>query len=680
MMPPRRHLLIIAPQCRAKGPLEHLEEAAYALHDVLADEAMGNCEPGLRDGSSILFGDRTNREILAAAEEAIEHASAHGATLILALLGHGDTPGDAATLYLMGHDAQEGDRSGVEVGRLLRDATEKQGINGVIAIVDTCFAVNALPRLDELTHGLRGGRVQLALLMASSATEQAFGLRFSQALAALFREGLPDAGSRLRVADVKEKLQQRVPGQTVNQFDYDADPSAFSALWLACNTWHDDAQLEDLIGAKGRHELRAARRALDPGSPLRDKPWNADTLRTVQDELAGSSGSDQRGQARRAVTNARIALTTVRFLHARIGRQHLSTSRLRQALATLWAEEGWLSPVPARLTDVEAVDHVAFGHPEPHRDCREWISKFVWLMLSEANVAEADDELWRWARAINAWQQMTDAIESVRKIREREHLRLVIRLPSLAGDWPESLEAWLYWDEQQRGHESFPCETVNRLGTEKALNEVLGWAHEAAEDLGALRRVDIAIPSALLLSWQPEQAEVGSEHEYLGVTHDVFTHWSQRLSPPRTQWWIRKAAEERLEKISSCNSDKAPLDWIAELDGREHSTLREDLKRGQYMRAVGLAQHPGTDTGLMDLLLQYIPILLWPQTENGFPAERQGRIDLHWGLLPKGFLTAYRKRWRREEAGDLADLRAVWDDLDWLEFCRKFARSLVSRP
>ena len=50
-------------------------------------------------------------EIRATVEDAIRYAGDQGATLVLALLGHGFTPGDAPTLYLMGTDAVEGDAS-----------------------------------------------------------------------------------------------------------------------------------------------------------------------------------------------------------------------------------------------------------------------------------------------------------------------------------------------------------------------------------------------------------------------------------------------------------------------------------------------------------------------------------------------------------------------------------------
>jgi hypothetical protein len=350
--------------------------------------------------------------------------------------------------------------------------------------------------------------------------------------------------------------------------------------------------------------------------------------------------------------------------------------------------------IPRRLTDVEAVDHVAFGHPETHDDCREWMGKFVWLVASQAGVPADDEELWRWAEAVGALQKLTDAIAAVRKMREREQLRLVIRVPPLAGDWPESLEWWLYWEDKTIEHDFFVCDPVGKAGTELALNEVLGLAYEAAATLPArlpqdateagpagpfrparLTRVDVALPSALLLTWHPERVRVGPHR--LGGEHDVLTHWGQRLNPSRMQLIIDGAAETRLENIDSCETG-VPLDWIAESRCRERGTLQADLESDRYTGAVGLEYHPGTDTALMDLLLQYIPILLWPRAGARFPAERQGRVDRHWEHLPGRLLSAYRKQWRNGEGEDLADLRAVWDNQDWLDFCRKFRHSAVS--
>ena len=174
--------------------------------------------------------------------------------------------------------------------------------------------------------------------------------------------------------------------------------------------------------------------------------------------------------------------------HKRIVRSlGLKTSRLSHALAALWADEGWLSPVPPSPRLVDAVDQVAFCYPESHPDCRAWMAKFVWMMMSEAGVEADDDRLVRWADAIDAQQEVADAMEPVRKMRERQRLRLVISLPSLAGDWPQTLEAWLYWDEKLCEHESFPCQTVDQPGTENALRDVLGGAHPAACRLNSMK-------------------------------------------------------------------------------------------------------------------------------------------------------------------------------------------------
>lgn len=47
--PPRRHVLVVAPQCRSMEKLDRLEEAATDLYDMLADDDLGACRPGLPD-------------------------------------------------------------------------------------------------------------------------------------------------------------------------------------------------------------------------------------------------------------------------------------------------------------------------------------------------------------------------------------------------------------------------------------------------------------------------------------------------------------------------------------------------------------------------------------------------------------------------------------------------------
>jgi vWA-MoxR associated protein middle region (VMAP-M) 2 len=668
----RRHLLVVASQCRAMDHLRRLEQAARELHEALTDPALGACIPGLADGRSYFYDELSSAEIGATVQAAIRFAGEQGATLVLALLGHGFTPGDTATLYLMGTDAEEGERTkAVEVGPLLRDAADQLGVNGVIGIVDTCHAAASQPSAQELSIGSRAGRTRLSLVMASSAAGSAYDLQLSRKLAMLVRQGLDDAGPFLHVAKVVEELRLQITNQAIVRSDYDGDSSADADLWLAFNARQDVRSLNNVLGPAGQAELGSALRNLGRGHSALQEPWDADTLRRLRRELADGDNSPRVERARRAVGDAIAALETVKFLRSQLIHK-LNTRRLRRALTALRASQGQLSPIPQYLTDVEAVDHVAFNYPAANRDCRTQMARFVILLAREAGISADDATLRRWADSVDGQIQLNDAAEADLTRQADQQLRLVVSLhASLAGDWPESLEAWLLQGGELRQHDSFRCITAGQPEAENALGDALAWAHQAAEALDLrLRRVDVAAPAALLLDWRPEEVIVGGE--FLGVSHDVLVHWSQRLSPPRTMWWIRKAASDRLREIGSCASG-APLDWLSEEHTRELDALRERLQKGQYMRGVGLQHHPGADIQLMDLLFSYIPIVLWPQTEAGFPAFRHSSLDQYWEHLPAAFLTAYRRRWSGGDPQDLADLRAVWDDYDWLDFCKKVA-------
>jgi hypothetical protein len=104
----RRHLLVLAPHCRSMPPLDRLADAAQGLERVLLNPQLGECQPGLPDGRSLLKGNNLgSQEIRASVDEAVRHAAQREATLVLALLGHGFVPGMTSTLYLMAADSEE---------------------------------------------------------------------------------------------------------------------------------------------------------------------------------------------------------------------------------------------------------------------------------------------------------------------------------------------------------------------------------------------------------------------------------------------------------------------------------------------------------------------------------------------------------------------------------------------
>jgi hypothetical protein len=172
----RRHLLVVASQCRNMRRLQRLDEAAHSLVDAFLDATGGACDAALPDGRSLLSGELTSREITEAVETAIRHASRREATLVLALLGHGFVAGGSTRLYFMGYDSQDQVRlDAVDVQSLLLSAVDHVGINGVIGVIDTCMAAGAVPPMGDVLAGSRGGRTRLALLLAAGVDQR--GLR-----------------------------------------------------------------------------------------------------------------------------------------------------------------------------------------------------------------------------------------------------------------------------------------------------------------------------------------------------------------------------------------------------------------------------------------------------------------------------------------------------------------------
>ena len=183
-------------------------------------------------------------------------------------------------------------------------------------------------------------------------------------------------------------------------------------------------------------------------------------------------------------------------------------------------------------------------------------------------------------------------------------------------------------------------------------------------------------PAELLLKWRPEEVLV--DNEYLGVNYEVVAHWSQRLDPPRVERWILKTAAHRMIQITDCGSG-TPIDWLDKRQTRDLVLLLKSMRSGQYMRGIALEHDPGANTPLMKLLMSFIPIVLWPRPKARFPATRRSCVDRYWGSLPAAFLIAYRLRWSGKQAEDIVDLRAAWDDQEWLHFCARVAGQPINK-
>lgn len=663
----RRHVLVVASQCASEEELAGLGEISTSLRDIFLDPDIGCCTAGLPDGVALLSGQLAAADIAAKIGESIEYAASNGATLVLAVLGHGFIPGNDPTLYFMGWNSAAGNRnSAVNISEYLLRAADTPGIKGVTGIVDTCTAAAAVPGMPGLSAGTLNGQTQLSLVMASGVDQPAFEMSLSQSLVRLLRSGVPGAGPLLQLSSeaFAAELRAALPGQNPVIFYYDG-AAAGDTPWLARNR-HTDSDSPSL-GPYGATELATALAALHPGREF-PATWDGAALHELQRELAALPASPARTRAERLVDSLRAAHETVSFLRSFMPAQ-LSTQGLRRAVAAIACSSG--SPVrPARVaeiaTEVDAAEYVALSYPRAERTCRPQLTRFVLELASDAGFDLDSPQLRAWAVSIDALVAFNDALKVRRQRHSERRLRLIVSLHyAPTGDWPEALGAWLLYDGESYQHKDIDC-TPDQPGAEKALADAVDWAEEHAETLGVpLQRIEVAVPVRMILRWRPEEVLYGPR---LGVDYEVLTRWSQRLEQRPAMHRINRSAARRLAEIAAC-VDGSRLHWLTAQQVGELSRLLEELRNGRYTRAIGLVEHPGENERLFEVLLQFVPILIWPLADR-LSLEHQDMVDAQWDLLPTAFLVAYRARWRDEDGGPMADIRAVWDDEDWLSFCR----------
>ncbi|MFF6772956.1 hypothetical protein ACFY8W_05265 [Streptomyces sp. NPDC012637] len=726
-----RHVLVIGAQCPGLGVLDGLEPAARALHDTLTSPWAGACAKDPAHGPTLLHGPGLTQDAVEKAVRRAGRAAAEaGAVLVLAFLGHGMAAG-TQLYYMAGDSRAEDPLSAVDVGSLLGGLLDTTGLDGLVALVDTCHAGNALPDLPSLANGIRRGDTRLSLLMGAAADEEAYALRFSTTVVKVLQEGVADAGETLTGAAVARAVRQDggAVGQNVHYVDYDGAAFATGSLWLARNARHAAAGAGSPLGPVGRAELARAFRSLRPTNPGRTSgegeptsgPWDGgppgagtggtapagsgpvtdtvlhpsdlDALRARLPELPGPG----RHWARVVLDALRDAARTLALLDAWPGAD-LTTALLRRTLAAV--ETAAVPAPPTALPDStgtellrDAVEHLLLRAPRAGRSRTAPLAAFVAHLARDTGVDPQDPVLRAWAKDTGAVIDLNDAFARLAERTTELRLRLVVSLHSAIGDeWPETLEAWLLDDGNVRHREAFPCASQDRTGTERALVDVLRWASRQARALDApLRRVEIAAPAPLLATWRPEEAEFGMR---LGALYDVVLRWSDRIRPPDHLFWINDHARDILKAIDG-QDEGSRVDWFDADDTRRAAELRARLMSAPRTRALALAHRPAQLRGLMETLLASSPIVLWPGDEPAagtgdasVPGPVRRSVDAHWHLLPGEFSRAYREKWSacatpegQPPAPDgvagphhLAGLRTVWDGPEWLDFCTWFDR------
>ncbi|MGQ4378853.1 hypothetical protein ACN6K9_001571 [Streptomyces sp. SAS_267] len=675
MTAPPRHALVIAPQCASLGILDELKDAAADLRDALTHPRRGTCDrsPAVRSG--LLYGEGVRRaDIDTALREAAEAAAEAGAVLVLAFLGHGSTPGQNPTLYLMAGDSRaEVIGSALDVGRILTEVLETPGLPGLLTVVDTCHAGGATPDIRALDAGVRRGETRFSLLMSAGAAEEAYRLAFTTALVRVLTEGVPGAGEFLYAADVLDAVRELVTGQNPRRVEHDG--ARFGQRnWLARNARHARA-ISSVLGPVATEHLEEALAPLGGPDLLPVPVTGLHTLDRLHEQVGRSRPDDayERDWALRVIEDLRDVLVTVDLLTSWPG-DTLTTERLRTALVGAAGRSEEQLPDSAGgelLRDAVEFLHIRARRLGESRAAR--LANFVATLAAEEGLTRHSPALAAWARQTGATVELGDAFKTLLADGAETRMRLIVHLHTdLADEWPETLEAWLLDGGEERGRKQVGC-VPDQYGVEQSLQEILHWA--SSKGSAPPRRVEIAASAPLLLRWRPELTDFG---ELLGDRHDVVLRWSARLCPPRHLWWINDRARQQLTAMNANRAGRAPVDWLSARDTGRSEELKTRFVRRRYTQAVGVGHRPQKFAHIMDILLAYAPIVLWPGTEGRMPRGCRDSLDKYWHLLPKEFSEAYRRSWartsraRRESRDDLALWRSVWHDIEWLDFCDLF--------
>src|SRR5262249_51531710 len=94
-----RNLLVIGSQCKSLPELSFLPHVATKLYEVMTDPERGACQPAL-DLSGLVI-DPTVADAKKAIRTAFERAANDEATLLLAVIGHGEQASEDGDFYLL---------------------------------------------------------------------------------------------------------------------------------------------------------------------------------------------------------------------------------------------------------------------------------------------------------------------------------------------------------------------------------------------------------------------------------------------------------------------------------------------------------------------------------------------------------------------------------------------------
>jgi hypothetical protein len=678
----RRHALVVASQCDAERTLDHLETAARELAEALTEH--GECQPGLRNGDARVCGALTVPAVQKYVTEAVEYAAEEEAVLVLALLGHGFTPGTHSShLYFMGKESTPNQTlKAYDVPQAVQNIADYQDLAGLVVIVDTCAAAGAVPTADALVGGAKNGGKRLTMLVGCAVYQPGIDMRASRSLAAVLRSGVPGGGEFLDFAAVKPALEELVPDQDVAHLDFNSVPGG-APLWVARNAaWSDLA-----LRAAEHPQLGTVLTRLFGTTDAVPRQWDQGVIADYRNRVRSLPWSVARDQATELLENLDRIARTKRMLRAWLGPLLTTPLILRALVMTGRTPHTALNPGPHAGTHAGThnrsrtgpvslgtalADIADGGYPNADPGCQYALAEFVAALGWAAEQDPHVPEVLSWAAAVDAFEQYNDAVERLRGLDERERRpRLVVSLASFTDGWPEELMAYLLRGTERVAQQPFACSPRDESAAARALVAAVRWGRDRALGAGGrLTRVDVAAREQVLLTWRPENVQVGT---LLGVDFDVRLRWSEQINPPDDIWWVNDRARDCLENMIEHCGGAAALAWLSQDHVGDWRTLERDLVTGKYRHKAFSLDHLPTDPALFRLLKAHSAVVLWPRCVGTLSPAVKFRMGQCSDRLQESAREAFRAE-LRDEVGEVPGvLAAVWDDAAWLDFCDTFS-------
>ncbi|MEV8018160.1 hypothetical protein AB0O76_17860 [Streptomyces sp. NPDC086554] len=680
---PPRHVLVVGAQCHGSENLQGLEGAARHLHKALVDPDLGAClGRGEGETGSLLVGTALGKgRVETALAVAADKAKEDGGPLILALIGHGMGGYGGPMHFVTTGSMRDGAIRQLDVASAIGTVANEPGINGLIAIVDTCYAAGALPSAQAVTAGLQQGNLRLSLLFAASAHLPARDMNLSSQLATLMESGLPDAGDLLELDDrlIKE-LRSRITTQEPSGCSFNGTPLPGGSLWLSHNVGSVTRRAASSIGSLAHERMRKVLGPLDETGSVNTQEQLADWL----DQL--EAGRRSHPAVRRVLwfqDDLRICQSTVKALEESFGRS-LTDDLLRKAAARtpFPLEVVTRMPCPS-LRDL--VEHAVLleSAADPHRRFRalaHFVAALTHLMCPRANLPE---QLAAWASNLG----VSAALNGRHTDLAHETPRLVLVAADDGGEEIIRVDASLLFGSAVVHARTFPCGRGSDA-LESTLDKAVGWAllwlNAAGEQLVP---IDLSVPTLWLLDAPPEEWRVVRGRRMLGVDYDVTTRWSGLLTPPpgiRLDDMLH-TGRQLLSSLQS-SPHKGPS-WLSSDHLRSFKTLQELLGHRRTGACVwGVSTLPDNDFDLMmEELLIHTPALIWPRHKDVADTRTlHAAVAEHWDSLPEKLALAFQGRLAGyHDAGvpsSLADIRATWHDEHWQTFCQRRAGRAVVAP